>query len=205
MRAGPSTTSGGAPTGRVAQLREGGLRLSTAPGPRLPPIARPLPGDLVALVGEGVADGGGADGGLVVGDPDGAGTDVDGGLADPGEAADGGLDGAAAVVAGDVRDRQGLGDHGRSRWTVAGAAGAAGMVAEVPGRRGDRARAAARATTARAARPRRRRRVAAGRAGVKARSCREQATTNTLDRLMAAAATNGWRRPVAARGTAATL
>jgi hypothetical protein len=135
-----------------------------------------LPGYLVALVRQGLADGGGGDGGLVVGDLDPAGVDVDGRGADAGEAAQGGLDGAAAVVAG-----------------------------AAPGRRGDRARAAARATTARAARARRRRRVAAGRAGLNDRSCSEQATTNTLDRLMAAAATIGWSRPVAARGMAATL
>jgi hypothetical protein len=47
--------------------------------------------------------------------------------------------------------------------------------------------------------------VASGRAGEKARSCSEQPTTNTLDRLMAAAATIGCRRPVAASGIAATL
>src|SRR4029450_5297386 len=44
-----------------------------------------------------------------------------------------------------------------------------------------------------------------GRAGVKPRSWSEQPTTNTLDRLMAAAATIGLRRPRAARGMAATL
>src|SRR5215218_4764830 len=105
--------------------------------------ARWLPRDLVALVGQGVADGGRVDGGLVVGELDGPGGHVDGRGADAGEAAEGGLDGPLAVVAGDVGDREGLGGHGRSTVTAGegdGVGSAGPAVVTAAGRRPGRGR-----------------------------------------------------------------